>query len=162
MVGALQTFRGLPHRLERVGERDGVAWYDDSKATNPHASAVGLAALPGPLVVITGGFDKGLDLKPFLDAVRGRARHVIVTGPTGIRTAAALAGEVPTTAAPDMAIAVALAAAQSRPGDQVVCRPPPRPSTPGTSYAARGDAFQACVRTAILGLPAAGPASRGH
>ncbi|MCB9545022.1 MAG: UDP-N-acetylmuramoyl-L-alanine--D-glutamate ligase [Myxococcales bacterium] len=150
MVAALQRFRGLPHRLQLVGERADVRWYDDSKATNPHASAVGLAALPGPLVVITGGYDKGLDLQPFLDAVIGRARHVIVMGPTGARTAAALAGAVPTTAAADLPAAVALAAALASPGDQVVLSPAASSFDAWTSYAARGDAFQACVRQQIL------------
>lgn len=143
MVESLKHFKGLPHRLELLGHLGGAAWYDDSKATNPHASAVGLAALPGPLVVITGGYEKGLDLAPFLEAVLPKARLVVVTGPTGTRTAEALAGRLPTLAATDMADAVRKAAAAARPGDQVVLSPAASSFDAYRSYAHRGEVFQA-------------------
>jgi|JI10StandDraft_1071094.scaffolds.fasta_scaffold32774_5 UDP-N-acetylmuramoylalanine--D-glutamate ligase len=146
MVESLKHFQGLPHRLEHIGDLLGARWYDDSKATNPHASAVGLAALPGPLVVITGGFEKGLDLEPFLQAVLPKARHVIVTGPTGVRTAAALAGRLPVEAANDMADAVARAARAAQPGDQVVLSPAASSFDAYRSYAHRGEVFQAAFR----------------
>lgn len=161
MVESLKHFKGLPHRLEPIGELEGAAWYDDSKATNPHASAVGLAALPGPLVVITGGFEKGLDLAPFLDAVLPRARHVIVTGPTGERTAAALAGRLPTQAATDMLDAVRKAAAAARPGDQVVLSPAASSFDAYRSYAHRGEVFQAAFRSVAASRSTTGGSGPG-
>jgi len=57
---ALATFEGLSHRLQFVGEVDGVRFFNDSKATNPHAALRALSAFPGPTVVIMGGRNKGL------------------------------------------------------------------------------------------------------
>lgn len=142
MVEGLRNFRGLPHRLERVRDRRGVVWYDDSKATNPHAAAHGLRALDRPLVVITGGYDKGLDLAPFADAVLPRARHVVLTGPTAGRTEIALGGRVPTSRAADMAEAVRQAAAVAQPGDAVVLSPAASSFDAYRSYAHRGEVFQ--------------------
>ena len=73
----LTSFRGLPHRVAFVGEADGVRWYDDSKATAPHATAAAVAGFE-PVVLIAGGRNKGLDLSALADTtdhVRGRRRH---------------------------------------------------------------------------------------
>ncbi len=146
MAGALATFRGLPHRLERVAQRDGLTWYDDSKATNAHAASVGLRALAGPLVVLTGGFDKGLALHDFADLLVARARHVVLMGPVGERLAALLEGRVPTSQASDMAQGVAQAAGAARAGDSVVLSPAASSFDAYESYAHRGRAFQAAVQ----------------
>ena len=145
MLEALRTFRGLPHRLEWVRELRGVRFYDDSKATNAHAAGVGVRALDGPLVVITGGYDKGLDLAPFVDAVLARARHVVVTGTTAERTLEALGGRLPTSRAADMAQAVAQAFAAAQPGDAVVLAPAASSFDAYRSYAHRGQFFQQVV-----------------
>ena len=57
LMAGLVGFKGLPHRLEMVGQHNGVTWYNDSKATNPHAAGVGLAAVECPQIVITGGYE---------------------------------------------------------------------------------------------------------
>lgn len=145
-VEGLRAFRGLPHRLELVRELYGVRWYDDSKATNPHAAAAGLVALDRPLVVLTGGYEKGLDLAPFLDAVLPRARHVVAMGPTGRRTVEALGARVPHTAATSMEEAVRVAALLARPGDAVVLSPAASSFDAYRSYHHRGEVFQAAVR----------------
>ena len=79
LAQGLANFTGLPHRVELVRTRRGVRWINDSKATNPHAAAAGLRAQSGRMIVITGGFDKGLDLTPFFDAI-DEAKHIIATG----------------------------------------------------------------------------------
>ena len=144
MVAGLKVFRGLPHRLEVVRLRRGVTWYDDSKATNPHAAATGLRAVTAPLVVITGGYDKGLDLAPFAEAA-ARARLVILTGPTADRTEAALGGRAPVSRAASMADAVAQAAARAQAGDAVVLSPAASSFDAYRDYAHRGAVFQAEV-----------------
>ncbi len=62
MRAALAGFEGLPHRLELVASAGGVDWYDDSKATNPHAAAAAVAGFDS-VVLIAGGRNKGLDLR---------------------------------------------------------------------------------------------------
>jgi UDP-N-acetylmuramoylalanine--D-glutamate ligase len=147
MCQALRTFAGLPHRLERVRVRGGVTFVDDSKATNPHAAMVGLKALPGRLVVITGGYDKGLDLRGFCDVLAERAQVVLAVGPTAGRTLRTLGDRVATAEeAPDLATALARAVALAEPGDTVVLSPAASSFDAWKSYAHRGEAFAAAVR----------------
>lgn len=146
MIAGLKGFRGLPHRLEAVRTHRGVRWFDDSKATNPHAAAVGIKALDGELVVITGGFDKGLDLSPVVEAILPRAAHVVVMGTTAERTLAALDDRVPTTRVGDMAAAVQAAAQIAQPGQTVVLSPAASSFDQFRSYAHRGEVFQQAVR----------------
>lgn len=76
----LAGFQGLPHRLELVAEIDGVRWINDSIATTPGRAAAGIRAVPGDLVLLLGGRDKGLDWTPVIEAARGRARSVLLFG----------------------------------------------------------------------------------
>lgn len=76
----LATFDGLPHRLELVSEIGGVRWINDSIATSPGRAAAGIQSVPGDLVLLLGGRDKGLDWAPVIDASRGRARRVLLFG----------------------------------------------------------------------------------
>lgn len=144
MVAGLSEFTGLSHRLAHVRKRRGVHWYNDSKATNPHAASAGLLALERPLVVITGGYEKGLDLGPFVDAL-GQAKHVIVTGPTSGRTIEALAGRWPVTKATSMADAVTQAAELSQRGDAVILSPAASSFDAYRSYAHRGEVYESEV-----------------
>ena len=85
-----RTFRPLPHRLERVVERDGVLWVNDSKATNATAAASAVASFDRPIVLLAGGQDKGEDLAPLSRAIRGRVRRVIAYGEARFRLQEAL------------------------------------------------------------------------
>lgn len=146
MIEGLRRFRGLPHRLERVRARRGVVWYDDSKATNPHAAAVGLRSLGAVgKVVITGGYDKGVSLDPFVAALDG-VRHLVVTGDTAARVAAAVGGRVPVSVAGDMREAVAIAARLAQAGEVVVLSPAASSFDRYRSYAHRGEVFAGEVR----------------
>lgn len=146
MARGLRGFKGLPHRLERVLERGGVTWIDDSKATNPHAAAVGLRAVDTPQVIITGGFDKGLDLAPFVEAALVRAVHVIVMGTTAERTLAVIDRRVATSRVETMQEAVEEAARIAQPGQSVVLSPAASSFDQFGSYAHRGEVFQAAVQ----------------
>ena len=82
---ALSSFRGLSHRLQFVAEVDGVSFYNDSKATNPHAALGALGAFSGPMVVIMGGRNKGLAFAELAAALhergnRGDIRAVYLVG----------------------------------------------------------------------------------
>jgi len=141
---ALEAFRGLPHRVELVGEANGVRFYDDSKATTPGAV---LAALAGcsPAVLIAGGRNKGLDLS-VLGSAAPRLRGVVAIGEATEEIVAAFAGATTVTPAHSMAEAVDAAVAMARAGDTVVLSPACASFDWYASYAERGDDFARCVR----------------
>jgi UDP-N-acetylmuramoylalanine--D-glutamate ligase len=154
----LLAFRGLPHRVELVGEANGVRFYDDSKATTPGAV---LAAVEGcaPAVLIAGGRNKGLDLS-VLGAVASRLRGVVAIGEATEEIAAAFAGSVPVARAQSMAGAVEAAFAVARPGDSVVLSPACASFDWYGSYAERGDDFARWARAVPGFVPADGGVSR--
>lgn len=85
---AVETFGGVEHRLEPVGVLNGIAYYNDSKATNPDAAISALSAFaPRQVVLIAGGRDKKTDLSEFVDAVKTHAHHVVLLGEAADRFA---------------------------------------------------------------------------
>lgn len=148
---ALARFEGPPHRIELVGEAGGVRWYDDSKATTPHAALAAVRAFPGhPVVLIAGGRNKGLDLAALASAPE-RVKHVVAIGEAAGEVAAAFDGVVPVEQAASMADAVRAAAAGASPGDVVLLSPGCASFDAYTSYGARGDDFARIVREEVLG-----------
>lgn len=159
------TFAPLPHRLQPLGVRDGIAWVNDSISTTPHASLAALAMHEGRRVaLLVGGHDRGLDWSGFADAMRTRAPLAIVTmGQNGDRIHALLApvaaaGGWLLSRADDLAGAVAQAR-DALAGDGVLLLSPGAPSFgPFKDYTARGRAFAAlggfdpAAITAIGGL----------
>lgn len=141
---ALRSHVGLPHRVELVGEGGGVTWYDDSKATAPHATVAALSGFEGA-VLIAGGRNKGLDLRE-LAAVAPHLRAVVAIGEATDEVVAAFRGKVPVSTARSMDDAVAAAAAVAEPGSAVLLSPGCASFDWYASYAARGDDFQRAVR----------------
>jgi UDP-N-acetylmuramoylalanine--D-glutamate ligase len=139
-----------------VGDAGGVQWYDDSKATNPHAA---LAAVQGfdSVVLVAGGSDKGLDLSGLAGAA-DRIRAVVAIGQLADRVADAFRGRRPVTTAHSMAEAVRAAASLAEPGDVVLLSPGSASFDWYRSYAERGDDFRAEVDR-LLAEEAAG---HGH
>ncbi len=117
----LLAFTGLAHRVEWVGEWDGVGWYNDSKATVPHAT---LAAVGGfeSVVLIAGGRNKGLDLAGLAAGVPP-VKAVVATGDAGPEIAAVFEPLVPVVPADTMAAAVEAAARLATDGDVVLLSP---------------------------------------
>ncbi len=124
LLPALRAFRGLPHRVEKVDEIDGVAWFDDSKGTNVGATVAALEGMGRKVVVILGGDGKGQDFSPLKRAVARHARAAVLIGRDGplIEKIIADAG-VPVECATDMTDAVRRASAQAQPGDAVLLSP---------------------------------------
>jgi UDP-N-acetylmuramoylalanine--D-glutamate ligase len=141
---ALGAFRGLPHRVELVGEARGVTFYDDSKATTPGAVLAALDGFPSA-VLIAGGRNKGLDLSVLRQAA-GHLRGVVAIGEAAAEVGGAFSGVCTVVEAPSMAEAVAAAAQMARPGDAVVLSPACASFDWYSSYGARGDDFARCVR----------------
>lgn len=143
IAAALATFRAQPHRLEEVGTADGVAWYNDSKATTPHAAAAAIRAF-GSLVLIAGGSRKGVDLSPM--AMTGsHVRAVIAIGEAAPDVAAVFADSTEVVVADSMSDAVALAGDRAEPGDAVVLSPGCASFDWYSGYPARGDDFRRLV-----------------
>jgi len=144
IAAALAAFDGLPHRVQLIGEVGGVAWYDDSKATTPHATRAAVDAFDS-VVLIAGGRNKGLDLGELLGR-RGSVRAVVAIGEAAPDVVDAVAGRVPVATAPSMAEAVAEADALARPGDAVVLSPGCASFDWYSSYGERGEDFTRLVR----------------
>lgn len=152
----LREFRGLPHRVVLVGEAGGVRFYDDSKATTPHAAAAAIAGFES-VVLIAGGRNKGLDLG-MLAGSAGSIRAVVAIGEAAPEVAAAFAGVRPVTRAASMDEAVRVAVGLARPGDAVLLSPGCASFDWYGSYGERGDDFACAVRE-VAG--AAGAGGRG-
>jgi UDP-N-acetylmuramoylalanine--D-glutamate ligase len=147
---ALLAFRGLPHRVSLVGEAGGVGWYDDSKATAPHATHAAVRGF-GSVVLIAGGRNKGLDLRELADDAP-HIRAVVAIGEAAPEVAAAFDGLRPVRTAASMDEAVAEAAALARPGDVVLLSPACASFDWYGSYAERGDDFARAVHDHLAGV----------
>ncbi|MGH8982422.1 MAG: UDP-N-acetylmuramoyl-L-alanine--D-glutamate ligase [Acidimicrobiia bacterium] len=141
---ALRRFDGLPHRLRPVGEGGGIRYYDDSKATNPHATLRAVEGASTPVVLVAGGRNKGLDLS-VLRPLAPRLRAVVAIGEAAPDVEAAFEGVSPVVVARDMRTAVARATDLAEPGDAVILSPACASFDWYSSYGARGDDFAAWV-----------------
>jgi UDP-N-acetylmuramoylalanine--D-glutamate ligase len=144
IAAALETYAGLPHRMERVAERDGVLFVNDSKATNPTSTAPALAAYPA-VHWILGGLRKSDDLdacEPFLDHVRA-AYTIGEAGPLFARILAEKGKVVENSATLERA--VTSAAGRAERGEVVLLSPACASFDQFKDYEARGQAFRAAV-----------------
>jgi UDP-N-acetylmuramoylalanine--D-glutamate ligase len=133
----------IAHRMEPVGERDGVLWINDSKATNVAAAASALGSLDRDVVVLLGGKDKGEDLEPLARAMEGRVRLAVLYGAARDRFARDLNTRVPLRIVPGtFEDAVAAAADESRPGEVLLLSPACSSFDMFADYAARGERFR--------------------
>lgn len=145
-VAALSTFEGLPHRLQRVAVHDGVTYYNDSKSTTPEAAITAMNAVDSPLLVILGGYDKGIDLSSAARVAAERTRFAACVGQTGATLVAAIravGGEAEVF--DDLAAAVAACRQRARPGDTVLLSPGCASWDMFEDYRARGEAFKRLV-----------------
>jgi UDP-N-acetylmuramoylalanine--D-glutamate ligase len=159
----LRSFGPSEHRIETVAVHDGVAWVDDSKATNAHAAAASLAAFdPGSVVWIAGGLAKGARFDDLVVARRDRLRAVVLIGVDREPLRDALArhapdvpvvevepGETGTVMTRAVQEAARLAASVPGPGSgspTVLLAPACASMDQFTSYAARGSEFTAAAR----------------
>jgi UDP-N-acetylmuramoylalanine--D-glutamate ligase len=142
----LREFRGLPHRLALVGDHGGVRWYDDSKATDPHAAAAALRSFDSA-VLIAGGRNKGLDLTAMADEA-AHVRAVVAIGEAAADIEAAFRPTVPVVVADSMDDAVARARSLAQVGDAVVLSPGCASFDWYRNYGERGDDFARAVREA--------------
>lgn len=143
----LRSFKGVAHRLEDAGEVGGVRFVNDSKGTNPDASIKALEAIPGPILLIAGGYDKGSRFEAFIDAFQGKVKALVLLGATAdaIEAAARTAGFSPVIRAADMEECVRMAFAAAVPGDTVLLSPACASWDMYRCFEDRGDHFKTCV-----------------
>ncbi|MEM1245524.1 MAG: UDP-N-acetylmuramoyl-L-alanine--D-glutamate ligase [Acidobacteriota bacterium] len=143
---ALREFSGLAHRLQRVGERAGVRFYDDSKGTNVAATASSLAGFAdGSVHLILGGRNKDADLAELRAIVERKAAAAYLIGETADELAAILGDAVRCHKVGELEAAVALAAESARSGESVVLSPACASFDQFANFVARGLAFQEFV-----------------
>lgn len=82
IANTLRTFKGVEHRIEFVDEIGGVRFYNDSKGTNPDAAIKAIEALKWPIILIAGGYDKGVEFDDFVKAFNGKVKKLILIGET--------------------------------------------------------------------------------
>ena len=139
---ALRTFPGVPHRLEQVGEMNGVRYVNDSKATNVAAALRALAAYEDePVHLILGGSPKGEDFTPLARALGANVKSVHLIG----ETAGELAAAIPQ-AHDDGDLARALAHVEAEPGDVVLLSPACASYDQYANFEERGEEFRRLVQ----------------
>ncbi len=147
LVRALKAFKGLPHRVEKVAEVNGITYYDDSKGTNVGATEAALKGLGKPAIVILGGDGKGQDFSPLKAAVATHGRAAVLIGRDAPQIEKALQGcGKPVLNARDMDEAVKLAAANAQSGDAVLMSPACASFDMYRSYLHRAEVFIAAVK----------------
>ena len=144
---ALASFEYPPHRIERVGEFDGATWYNDSKATTPHAAITAIRGFTS-VVLLAGGRNKGLDLAS-LATEHERVKAVVALGEASVIIREAFSRWCPVVEVSSMQAAVSAAAGFASAGDTVLLSPACASFDwyPEGGYPARGDDFKRLVHS---------------
>ncbi|MGH8492391.1 MAG: UDP-N-acetylmuramoyl-L-alanine--D-glutamate ligase [Moraxellaceae bacterium] len=153
MLQSLREFSGLPHRCELVSERDGIAWYNDSKGTNVGSTLAAInglgAAIKGKLILIAGGVGKGQDFTPLSAPLVKYAKALVLIGEDGPKISAAVADSVQKVNANTLRDAIEKAQALAANGDAVVLSPACASFDMFKNYEDRGQQFVATVKTVV-------------
>ncbi len=147
IVSAVKTFKGVAHRIEFVKEVNGVAYYNDSKGTNPDAAIKGIQAMNRKTVLIGGGYDKGVAFDDWIKAFDGKVKKLVLLGQTAhmIADTAAKYGFTEVAFAEDLKQAVELCFEAAEPGDAVLLSPACASWGMFDNYEQRGDMFKEFV-----------------
>ena len=142
----LRCFKGVEHRLEHIITVGGVRFVNDSKGTNPDAAIKALEAVEKDIILIAGGYDKDADFTSFVNAAKGRVKHLLVMGATAgkVRAAAEQAGIERIEAVSNMKEAISCGFATAEPGDTVLLSPACASWDMYKNFEERGDDFRHC------------------
>jgi len=147
----IDGFKGLPDRLEMVGELNGVLFYNDSKATNVDAAVKAVQSFDQPLVMIAGGRDKGADYGPLVRVSQGRVRGSVLLGEARGLLAKSFEGVIPYSMVEDMEEAVSKAFSMAHRGDVVLLAPACSSFDMFSDYSHRGRVFRSAVEKFVHG-----------
>lgn len=143
----IKEFAGVEHRIEFVREKDGVAYYNDSKGTNPDAAIKGIQAMNRPTVLIGGGYDKDSEYEEWIQAFDGKVKLLVLVGATKekIAEAAERVGFVSYVMADSFEEAVEKCIEAAEPGDAVLLSPACASWGMFKNYEERGDKFKELI-----------------
>lgn len=150
ITAALKSFRGVKHRLQRVGELDGITFIDDSKATNVDSAVKAVESIKGESVILLGGKDKGYAYEPLFEALKkSGVVHAVIYGENAFRVlnSALKSGYTAVTLCRPFDMAVRVAYLTAKRGQNVLLSPASASFDSFKSYEERGDRF-----TEMLGI----------
>ena len=142
------AFEAVEHRIEFVMERSGVKYYNDSKGTNPDAAIQAINAMPGPTLLIAGGYDKNNEYDEWIEAFGTKVKYLVLIGQTRDKIAqcAREHGFTEIMYAEDMQEAVKVCASYANMGENVLLSPACASWGMFKDYEERGRIFKECVR----------------
>ena len=143
------SFRAVAHRIEYVDEVNGVVYYNDSKGTNPDAAIQAIKAMPGPTLLIAGGYDKHSDYTEWIQAFDGKVRFLVLIGATKEKIAetAKKCGFHDVVLLENMPEAMRFCTEHANPGDAVLLSPACASWGEFDNYEQRGDRFKEYVHS---------------
>ena len=143
----IREFKAVEHRIEFVAEKAGVKYYNDSKGTNPDAAIQAIKAMPGPTLLIAGGYDKNSQYDQWIESFDGKVKYMVLLGQTREKIAecAARHGFTNVMYAEDMQEAVKVCASYANRGDHVLLSPACASWGMFKCYEERGQIFKECV-----------------
>jgi UDP-N-acetylmuramoylalanine--D-glutamate ligase len=145
VIKAVEGFKGIVHRIEFAGEKGGVTFYDDSKATNVGAVMRALETFSRPVILLMGGRDKEGDFENLATPVRQRVKRLVLFGEARAKIDGLIGGLVKTDQAATLGDAMELARHHASAGDVVLLSPGCASFDEFTDYKARGDFFKKWV-----------------
>lgn len=147
IITTLKTFKGVAHRIEFVKEIEGIAYYNDSKGTNPDAAIKAIQAMNRKTVLIGGGYDKGVSFDEWIKAFDNKVKKLILIGQTAqmIADTAKQHGFTEVVFATDLKEAVDIAAQEAESGEAVLLSPACASWGMFDNYEQRGDMFKEFV-----------------
>lgn len=141
----LLSFPGLPHRIEYLGQVNGITFINDSKATNVDATLRALESLKGDIILIAGGKDKGNDYRPLRPMIEGKVKTLILIGETKEKIAAQVGNGIKTCILSDLEEAVNVAYSLAKAGDSVLLSPASSSLDQFRNFEERGSLFKEYV-----------------
>ena len=143
----IREFTAVEHRIEFVAEKNGVAYYNDSKGTNPDAAIKGIQAMNRPTFLIGGGYDKDSSYDEWIQSFDGKVKKLVLLGATKekINETAKRLGFTDTILADTFEEAVNICVEQAEPGDAVLLSPACASWGMFKNYEERGDKFKELV-----------------
>ncbi|MGA2330496.1 MAG: UDP-N-acetylmuramoyl-L-alanine--D-glutamate ligase [Syntrophales bacterium] len=147
IISAVADFKGIPHRIEFTEEKNGVAFYDDSKGTNVGAVARALETFSRPVILLMGGRDKEGDFETLSPLIRSQVKELVLFGEARNKIYDLIGGAVETSKTTTLKEAIELAYRHSRPGDVVLLSPGCASFDEFSNYKERGRFFKDVVKS---------------
>ena len=143
---AIENFKGISHRIEYVMEKQGVAFYDDSKGTNVGAVMRALETFSRPIILLLGGRDKEGDFQTLTPLIKEKVKELVLFGEARLRIYDLVGGIVKTESVAALKQAIEVAFRHSAPGDVVLLSPGCASFDEFSNYKERGKFFKEVVR----------------